>query len=652
MANTSFSIYIAKRIMKQLLICILLVASALQMQAQIKAFPLQENKEIKQYHKTHPDYQWNSSHKLTKKAKDDTLELPFFEDFILDHIYPDSSKWMENMVYVNREFGIRPPSYGVATFDQLDHEGNPYLSLHNTDIDAGDTLTSLRINMTDMGGHQLVPKDSIYLSFFYQGKGRGQQILSTDELELSFKDTGGHWIEVWSKTGVSQTEFEQVMIPISSVAYFHDAFQFRFNNITHRWGNNNQWHIDYIQLDTGRRANDLYNRDVTIQSEPSSMLKNYSVLPYQHFLADEANEKHNSTHLRLSNRSNLLKQVSIKYRETVDGNQVGAIDNFTNIDNVLAYDDTNRIVDLYDFGNLTGNEFTIERTYICKEDSQESIRKFQFNDTVVAQQVFANYYARDDGSAEAGFGFDNLIGREGSIAVRFDMKMRDTLQGVGFYFTQINHDVSDKRFTIKVWRSIAVNGAKDSLLFETFQSRPTYTNKLNGFAFFALDSPLVLDPGEFYVGWTQDQDYSLNVGLDQNHGRILGRDQSANAEIYYHIGAGWIQNTNKALYGSPMIRAYVGEYSDPTAGIKKPKADAINTKVYVYPNPSSGVFTLSSPEAQFVQVYDLRGQLLSEFEVENRKIDLSELRNGRYLLRWTNADRSRSGATWLQIAHH
>lgn len=648
MVKQALSFYIANQMMKQLFVGLFALAISTGAKAQLRVLPLESNPNIKLYLQAHPDYTWNQTSKLGKADFKDTLKLPFFEEFLNDHIYPDSSHWQDNNVYVNRHFGIRPPSYGVATFDHLDADGNPYTSFHNTDVISADTLTSQCVDLTDINGYSVSRADSLYLSFYFQPKGRGQQILSTDELKLAFKDKDGNWVPVWSQTGKNQDDFEQVLIAIDSSKYLHDAFQFRFNNLTHRWGNNNHWHIDYIEIDTGRSFNDLYNRDVAIQSEPSSMLKNYSVLPYTHFQADLSEQQAN-TSIRLSNRSDLLKQISLKYRESVDGNVIGSVNNFSNISNCDAYDDTSRTIGLYNFSGLSDSVFTIDRTYICKEDTQESIRRFQFNDTVVAHQIFDNYYARDDGSAEAGFGFDNLIGREGSIAVRFNMKKRDTLQGVGFYFTQLNHDVSDERFTIKVWTSIAINGGQDSLVYEEFRARPTYSNKINGYTFYPLTSLVILNPGDYYIGWTQDSDFTLNVGLDQNHGRIEGRGNAANPDIFYHIGSSWIANSNKALYGSPMIRAYIGHYNDPTASIEKRQSNS--TSVLPYPNPSSGVLTLQGLEQGKVTVYSMQGQLLHESEPKNQQIDLSELRNGRYLLRWENVKSNEAGASWIDIFH-
>jgi hypothetical protein len=648
MVRQTFSFYIANPMMKKLITGLFFLGFSTLIQAQLRVESLNVNPTIKNYLQQAPDYSWNQSSKLHKANTYDTIQLPFFEEFLGEHIYPDSSKWLDNFVFVNRSFGVRPPSYGVATFDQLGPDGNPYQPLHNTDVISADTLTSQFIDLTELKGYSLTASDSIYLSFYFQPKGRGQQILSTDELKLSFKKANGDWTEVWSQTGREQSEFEQVLILIDSAYYLHEGFQFRFNNISHRWGNNNHWHIDYIELDTGRRAADLYNRDVAIQRGPASMLKNYSVLPYSHYLVDAANESHNTTQIRLSNRSNLLKQISVKYRETVDAIVVGSIDNFTNIDNCNPYNDTLRTIDLYDFSGLSGNIFTIDRKYICKEDSQESIRRYQFNDTIISHQVFDNYYARDDGTAEAGFGFDNLIGRDGSIAVRFDMKKRDTLQGVGFYFTQINHDVSEKRFTIKVWRSIDINGGKDSLVYEEFRSKPTYSNKINGYTFYPISTDIVLDAGTYYVGWTQDSDFSLNVGLDQNHGLIVDREKSANPDLFYNIGGSWIANTNPNLYGSPMIRAYVGEYNDPTVNVEKVKDVALR----IYPNPSSGVIHFTGLNITNANIYNMQGQLIHSSEVKNEQIDLSELRNGRYLLRWNNVLTHKAGASWVDIFHN
>jgi hypothetical protein len=49
-----------------------------------------------------------------------TIELPFYDDFSDYLVYPKSSHWLDNDVFVNRNYPINPLNIGVATFDGLD----------------------------------------------------------------------------------------------------------------------------------------------------------------------------------------------------------------------------------------------------------------------------------------------------------------------------------------------------------------------------------------------------------------------------------------------------------------------------------------------------------------------------------------------------
>src|SRR5210317_2395154 len=117
-----------------------LALTQLTTSAQIGLKPLNANPDIQSYLELHPEYQWNNTKRHGKWGTADTLKLPFFEDFTSTVMYPDSSRWLDNDVYVNRSFAIYPPSIGVATFDYLDPNGKPYNSLENELLEYGDTL--------------------------------------------------------------------------------------------------------------------------------------------------------------------------------------------------------------------------------------------------------------------------------------------------------------------------------------------------------------------------------------------------------------------------------------------------------------------------------------------------------------------------------
>ena len=130
---------------------------------------------------------YKSTYKFTPKA----VELPFFEDFKQKDIYPDTNRWVDYYVYINSDFPYLPPTWGAATFDVLDALGNVY-SDANPLLFKADQLTSRPIRLDSVfepTAKALSPADSVYLSFYYQPQGRGNDPQPKDSLVLEF----GHY---------------------------------------------------------------------------------------------------------------------------------------------------------------------------------------------------------------------------------------------------------------------------------------------------------------------------------------------------------------------------------------------------------------------------------------------------------------------------
>ncbi|MDP6909323.1 MAG: hypothetical protein QF371_07455, partial [Flavobacteriales bacterium] len=175
----------------------------------------------------------------SSRATDDTLDLPFFDDFSepfsrLNNpgdLYPNDDLWLGDQVYVNNHMAINPISQGVATFDGLDEHGLAYgfgFSLPT----VSDSLTSKPINL-------LGAADTVYLSFYYQAQGMGNAPETLDVLTLEFRDSSGTWNVVWEVEGYILTvyDFNRVMIAVLGEQYLYDGFQFRFKNYASLAGN-------------------------------------------------------------------------------------------------------------------------------------------------------------------------------------------------------------------------------------------------------------------------------------------------------------------------------------------------------------------------------------------------------------------------------
>ncbi|MFT5725071.1 MAG: hypothetical protein ACI9JN_002194 [Bacteroidia bacterium] len=598
---------------------------------QIGLKPLNQNPTIQSYLKQHPSYTWSNASKHGKWGQIDTLHLPFFDDFTITSIYPDSSRWQDNEVYVNRDFGVHPPSYGVATFDYLDLNGKPYASIERETLDYGDTLTSQHINLSvDAGGTSYKTGDTtFFLSFYYQAKGLGDFITVDDSLKLLFKDKDGHWNHMWGVKGEEGTDFIQVLVQVLEEKYFYDAFQFQFVNLTHRWGNNNHWHIDNVYLNRDRSKADLYALDYAIQSKPTSMLKNFYSMPYDHFLAD-VTEAEDSFYFYVANRQQAQLNTVVRYVDKQGTNVLFSTLFDDNAANVPGSGYALRKVPAYNYTNLvdTAYPIVVTREYYARGKSVTNVPIFQANDNITVEQVFDRHYAYDDGTAESGFGFNDLRTGDGRIVLEFDLKKADTLRAVDFMLTYNTQDVGRQRFVFQIYKDIAFNGGTDDLVFErAFVGQDIYDGIDNrGFFTIGLDTAIALEKGKFYIGWSQEKNYNLTVGFDKNNGYI--KSQGFNKHIYFNVGDGWLQNSNKNLVGAPMIRPIVGSEDPWNVSVNKPKLDRV---VHVYPNPTDGKLMIDE-DVKSIRVMDIQGKNVQVRILDQRTIDLDDNPSGLYFI--------------------
>ena len=115
----------------------------------------------------------------------DTINLGlkgFLDDFSYEGTYPDTNLWIDNKVFINRDFAKAPITLGVATFEGLSETGYPYdFTAGSTTSAVADYLTSKPVNLNYPAG------DSIYFSFYCQPQGLGNDPEYIDSLVLQFK---------------------------------------------------------------------------------------------------------------------------------------------------------------------------------------------------------------------------------------------------------------------------------------------------------------------------------------------------------------------------------------------------------------------------------------------------------------------------------
>lgn len=600
--------------------------------SQVITYPLEENSSIQSFRLKNPNYKFNHVEKA-KFGFRDTLTLPFFDDFSESTLYPDSTRWLNNKVFINNQFPILPPTLNVATFDGLDSDGRPYDGTINKDYKStGDSLTSQPINLEDSLGTKFDIGDSIMLSFFYQPNGNGYHLKNEDSLRLFFKAKNGLWIQVWSKAGSdSSTEFKHVIIPILDTNFLHKGFQFAFTTFTGRVGNANHWHIDYVYLDSKREINVDYYDDYAVQTTPSSLLKKYASMPYLHYIENPTSNSADSIYFRASNLFNTGKNIEVKH-EVYHKSALLANSNYpSNGNNILAKNSAERTLTIYDFSNISSEDpVVINRQISIREKG--IINDYINNDQINVNQVFYDYYAFDDGSAERGFGFDqntNPSNIEGQIAYGFDITKRDTLYAIATYFNEAVYDVSFNTFRYRIWKDLSgVNGAQfDEMIYESELESPDY-NIANGertFSSHYLDSTIVLDPGKYYIGWWQQSMYNLNVGWDMNYGNIKTSSR-VHPDLYYNTFGEW-RNTDLPE-GTLMMRPHFGSRREIYANINEKKVDRFTPKIY--PNPACGKVYLGKIWNQ-VSIRYSNGQAVKEVK-NTDSVDLHDIDSGLYFV--------------------
>lgn len=552
------------------------------------------------------------------------LPLPFIDDFSSTNIYPSAKRWLDRDVYINNNFGVRAPSVNVATFDGLDERGNAYGRSGYLD-----TLTSVAINLNG-----LLRSDSTYLSFFIEPKGLGYlKPDAGDSLVLEFRSLGvlpNAWTTVWnaSSTNYPGDRFTQIFLLVDS-SFLHDDFQFRFKNIGDGTGNLFQWHVDYIRLNKSRNINDAF-QDFAVTASSPPLLKKYSSMPRSHYNINPSAYTNTLQSLGISNNS--ASAFPLTYWRKIFDPANNLIDSFGNTSGFVpaVTDTTVSVLSTPALATtLTADSLIFTSTYTVSQNL--NFDNIPTNDSLSVRTIFSNYFAYDDGTAEAGYGIEF---EPGAVALGFNLEVADTLQGLSMFFNQSYKDVSTQSFNLMVWSAVGTggNGLGEIVLKRLLQSRPTYVNQLNGFYYLKFDQPLVLPAGPFYIGWEQTSVFQLNMGFDNNY-QVNGAP-AKNPDMYFRLQDGIWQRTK--IEGALMMRPIIGKWMDPPVGIKEEKEKA-RFDVLVYPNPASDMLyiRLQSKEAATAQLFDLAGKMIISQTVSQNELHLPSLSEGLYLLKVT-----------------
>ncbi|MCR5115206.1 MAG: T9SS type A sorting domain-containing protein [Bacteroidales bacterium] len=451
------------------------------------------------------------------------------------------------------------------------------------------------------------------------------------------------WEHIWSAPGElldnwlaenDKQYFKQVMIPITDSRWFIDNFQFRFRNLASMedngivgWaGNVDQWNIDYIRLDVNRTHNDLYPNDLAFVMPTTSILREYQAMPWSQYRDSELDNHFENA---LVNLSNNVKNSYYTYNiRKVGGSQVA---NYTpNNENAQPYwehglhDASVHATPPFQFSSLptdNADSATFTITHIFQEVGAGS--QMRCNDTCIFQQKFSNFYAYDDGTAEAGYSIlSNLTNPVAYFAMRFSLNQPDTLRCVRMWFNSVLDDANIADFTLMVWDDD--NGLPGEVLYEAEHQLPKHGQQYEDFANYYIDEPLAVE-GSFYVGFFQNHATQLNLGFDQN--------TDSRAHWVYRVGSNWQE---PFLKGTPMIRAVVGAPIDHSGVIDHQIADCS-----LYPNPAGNTIHAVVPDnlnGISCRIFDSYGRLLAQYTLQatDTEISIQNLPSGIYLMQFCN----------------
>ncbi|MCJ8165901.1 T9SS type A sorting domain-containing protein [Pontibacter sp. E15-1] len=586
---------------KRLVLLVLLLCGAAAARAQAVLQPLQQDTR-------------QGLHKAAPLRVAALVPLPFFDDFAATSGTPAATRWLPGGgVSVNNRFAVAPVTINVASFDGLNGMGQPYAP-GSTSAGASDTLTSQPIAL---GG--LSPSDSVYLSFYWQSGGLGDVPDLTASnlryLQLEFKDNTGAWREVWRQSGVGQvTDFAQVYIGVKEARYLHNDFQFRFRNVGQRNGLADVWNLDYVELDKNRRKGQSTTRDIGISQRVSKLLRQYTAMPARQFRANPNGELAEEVRATLNNLGGLPGAIS--WRGYIRKVGEARADTFLRgQDLVPAAARQYPVVGVPRVEELVLPESgSFMLLHGIRLDTREQNPLQRANDSTERKTAFLNYYAYDDGTAEAGFSFVGTGNTQ--VAQRFDLNVPDQLSAFRVYFPRIgNRDLAGTGLTFKVWAD--EDGEPGEVLHQqSFQIQ--YSDTLNAFYEVPL-TRLVPIEGSFYIGWSQVGSTFVNIGFDRNE-RATGR------RFTNTPSEGWAPEN--VLEGAIMMRpVLIGE----ALGLEEELAAA---RLRVFPNPSGGEVFLSEPFEQ-VTVYDLTGKQVHRqaYAGPVQPLDLRHLAPGLYTLR-------------------
>ncbi|WP_116106283.1 T9SS type A sorting domain-containing protein [Lewinella sp. IMCC34191] len=589
------------------------------------------------------EYGLCDTYRTTFTLDREPVSLPFFDDFSYDDVRPELDYWQDADVLINRGYGVRPPSLGVATFDAVDYAGQSYPQIGNGRRSTPrDYLTSVPIRLAGQSG--------TVLSFYLQAKGYGNRPEVQDSFLVQFLAPDGSWNTVFSREGLLSTrpnsfipEFtgETIAVP---AAYEYDGFQFRFVNLSTERGSVDNWNLDYVKL--SNQSVSLVNQDLALIEQPFRLTAPYTSIPVRHLQAGGQSLLVDSVYLRMWNhRADVTPVTASRFRIVDETNGTVIGENglipsaYFGQDNGIApagieerrgtFDQLPSYNQLraYLSGLDPARNYTLSTTYdltVATEDASFAPGILE-NSQATEITELGDYMAYDDGTAEVA-----IEGQGGNIIVqRYTAFVEDELTGIRIRLPRLLDGAGNQGITLVVYGESETGGPGELLYaadYPLLYAEDYYRDSLQAFTSYALEEPLPLPVGAFFVGWQQQEsDRSLSVGFDRNN-PLSGLQ-------YFDAGSGW-QELLGSTRGAIMIRPLLsGADVRPTS---TGESRDLSADLRLFPNPTNGIVNIRLPnrlinsEIQIV-ILSMDGREVLR-QRGSTQVDVSHLPAGLYLL--------------------
>ena len=556
---------------------------------------------------------------LKAGAAEEPVAIPFSDDFSDSDIYPSAARWSDLQAFINNTFSVRQPSAGIATLDCLDQNGHLYDAASQSVFPA-DRLTSRAIELA------YLPSDSIFLSFIYEAGGVSDLPEPGDSLTLSFwAPAEEKWYSIWQVTGEATDGFRGVIIPITDPRFLMTGFRFMFQGYASlagiltepsQAGNADIWNLDHILLDKGRSVHDTVIHDVAMTLPLRSLVKEYEAMPWRHFRQAYLSAMSPVAKISYRNNDTIVRNVTRHVTITDMSNGAVVRDFDAGASNAGPLTDVLYEAPLLYTYNTASSpdtaQFMVKLSLITDDFDPKQ------NDTLKFIQRFGDYFAIDDGTAEAGYGINGQGARNAMAALRFRSFIPDSVTGISICFNDAYENANHQGFEIMVWADD--NGRPGILLGSSDGPTAGQGTGINGFVTYSFERPVRVTDA-FWIGWRQDTEAFLNAGLDLN--------TPNDGRQYFLLSGTWQQSQ---VQGTVMMRPVMkGSGTQTSAG----NGTLINDLYSVYPNPTDGYVTIvpseDAPDDFVIEVISVTGARVMTLDSTDHP-DLGRLAAGSYML--------------------